>query len=37
MRAEIPTLSTGKHDRAACVRLLEGESTAARGGSRERR
>jgi len=31
MRAEIPTLSTGKHDRAACIRLLEGERTAERG------
>ena len=37
MRAEIPTLSTGKHDRAAYIRLLEGGSAAARGEDRERR
>ena len=30
MRAEIPTLSTGKHDRAACIELLEGQRTAER-------
>ena len=31
IRPEIPTLPTGKHDRATCLRLLEAEMAARRG------